>query len=296
MDFEHLKSLVAAVEEGSLSAAGRKRNLTQPAVSLQIQALEEDVHAQLLVRSRRGVRPTKAGEALLLRARDVLDILRAARNDIDEIQGVIRGTLRLGVTDAAATDVLPGAFATFHREHPQVDVHVSIHDTTGLIELLLRHDLDLAVGTLPAGEAPSGITLVPLVEEPLRLAAPAGLGECTAESLLAANPFIAYPSGSNTRRLVDEAFARAGLTVHPAMEIGRPDVMVRLVEAGVGVSVLPQGILRAGVSAGRIMCPDIIGFAARRALGLLRTTALRGDPLAEAFAAELVAVTGVCGL
>ena len=291
MALEQLESLVAAVEEGSLSAAARKRNLTQPAVSLQIKALEESLHAQLLVRSRRGVRPTKAGEALLLRERDVLDTLRAARNDIDQIQGVIRGTLRLGVTDAAATDVLPGAFTTFHREHPQVDVHVSIHDTTQLQELLLRHDLDLAVGTLP-GEGPvTGISPVPLMEEPLRLAAPSGLGETAAHALVAENPFIAYPSGSNTRRLVDDAFARAGITVRPAMEIGRPDVMVRLVEAGVGVSVLPQGILRTGLESGSVVCPDLPGFSARRALGLLRTTALRADPLAEAFAARLLAAT-----
>ena len=111
-------------------------------------------------------------------------------------------------------------------------------------------------------------------------------------AVLETQPFIAYPSGYNTRRLVDDAFRAAGIAARPAMEIGRPDVMVRLVEAGVGVSVLPRGVLRTGLEAGTVICPPLPGFRASRALGLLRPRVLRADPLAEAFARQLVSAAG----
>jgi DNA-binding transcriptional LysR family regulator len=290
MDLEQLRTLVEAAEAGSLSAAARRRHLTQPAVSLQMKALEEELGTALFHRRGRGVEPTEAGRAVLLQARLALKAVAAARAEVAEIRGLGRGSVTLGVTDAAATGLLPRIFVPFHRRHPGIEVSVVVDSTGPLVARLKDGSVDLVMGTLPV-EDPE-VAADPLRSERLLLAMPAGARGTPLKRLLAREPFIAYPRGSTTRRLVDAALVRAGLTTTPVMEIGRPSVMVGLVEAGFGVSVLPEGVSEAPFRRGSIHRADPRRFRVERRLGLLRLRARRPEPSARAFAEMLLAGRG----
>jgi len=286
MDLEQLTTLLAAVEEGSLSAAARRRHLTQPAVSLQMKALEEELGTRVLHRQGRGVTPTEAGDALVARAREILGAVHAARAEVAAVAGVERGTLRLGVTDAAATEILPLAFAAYHRRHPGIELRVDVQPTAGVVAELLAGRLDLGVGTLPEEDGlPVAVRF--LQDERLGFVLPPGSGRLPLARVLESTPFIAYPRDSTTRRLIDSELRRAGLRVRPTMEIGRPDVMIRLVEAGLGAAVLPRSVTEAPARSGSVRRPPFRRFAVVRRLGLLWPEGRTLEPAARAFAALL---------
>ncbi len=281
MDLEQLRTLVEAAEAGSLSAAARRRHLTQPAVSLQMKALEGELGTALFHRRGRGVEPTEAGRAVLLQARAALRAVETARAEVAEIRGLGRGSLTLGVTDAAATRVLPQVFIPFHRRHPGIEVSVVVDSTGPLVGRLKEGRVDLVLGTLPVDDP--DVDAEPLLIERLLLTVPIAARGTPLKRLLAREPFIAYPRESTTRRLVDAALARAGLRIAPVMEIGRPSVMVGLVEAGFGVSVLPEAVSDAPFRRGSVHRPDPRRFRVERQLGLLRLRARRPEPAARAF-------------
>lgn len=290
MDLEQLESLVAVAEEGGISAAARRRHLSQPAVSLQIKALEEELGTPLLRREVRGAVPTRAGSALLAHARRVLLTVRAARAEMEELRGLGRGHLTLGTTDAAATLIVPDAFLTFHRRHPGIEVAVDVDSTAALVAGVRSGRLDLALGTLPV-EDPE-LTCRPLVRERLGLVAPTATKRTSLAALLEREPFIAYPRESVTRRLVDRTLERAGFRVRVMMEIGRPSVMARLVQAGLGVSVLPEATSEIPFREGRLHRVGFRRFSVARELGLLVLRGRELEPAARAFAALLLEGAG----
>lgn len=287
MDLDQLETLVAVAEEGGITAAARRRNLSQPAVSLQMKSLEEELGLDLLTRRGRGVMLTQAGETLLGHARRALMVIRTARAEVAEILGVERGSLRLGTTDAAGTGILPAAFLRFHQQYPGIEVAVEVESTGTLLEGLHRGRLDLALGTLPV-EDPAIISRV-LQSESLGLVAPGDVRAIPLARLLAEQPFIAYPRGSITRDLVDRALDRAGLRARPVMEIGRPAVMARLVEAGLGVSVLPESTTVGRKGIHRV---SLRRFAVSRDLGLLQLAQRDLEPAARAFIQVVEATSG----
>jgi DNA-binding transcriptional LysR family regulator len=219
---------------------------------------------------------------LLGHARRVHGQMRLARAEVAEIRGLVRGSVRLGATDAAATEILPQAFVSFHRRHPGIEVAVEVAGTGELVEGLRGGVLDLVLGTLPVrGDDLSSRSLV---TERLGLVLPGSAGRKPLDSVLREEPFIAYPRGSTTRRLVDEALERSGWSVRVMMEIGRPRVMARLVEAGLGVSVLPQGVHEDAVRRGLVKRVGFRRFQVRRELGLVRPRNRELEPAARALA------------
>ena len=286
VDLAQFATLVAIVEEGTLSAAARRRHLTQPAVSLQLKALETELGARLLHRDGKRATLTRAGEAVVRQARAALAAARAARAEVEEIRGLVRGSLLLGVTDAAATEILPAAFVAFHRIYPGIEVAVEVHGTGPLLERLRDGRVDLALGTLPV-EDPD-VTATPLLTERLGIVAPAAARGTAARKLLEREPFIAYPRRSVTRSLVDAALAKVGLSVRPVMEIGQPAVSVRLVEAGLGVSVLPEAVFRSALDRGTVVRVAPARFRVVRRLGMLRSNRREPEPAARALAKVLL--------
>lgn len=281
MDLAQLRTFLAVAETGGISAAARARNLSQPAVSLQIKALEEDLGVVLLHRGKRGVALTGAGEALMGHARRALDAVRAARAAVAELGGLRRGALSLGATDAAATRIFPAVFAAYHRRYPGIEVSVDVSATTPLLEGLRAGLFDLVLGTLPVEGA--GIRTRAVWTETLGLVVPPALRSRSLPRLLREEPFIAYPRESITRALVDAALIRAGFPVRPVMEIGRPGVMVRLVEAGLGVSVLPESVYAPLVAAGTLVRRGGRKLAVPRSLGLVELREREPEPAARAF-------------
>jgi len=286
MELEHLKTLVAIAEEGSLSAAARRRHLSQPAVSMQMKALEDALGTRLMHRGTRGVNLTTAGDAFLVHARRALQTLDAGRAEVAEVEGLSRGTLRLGATDAA-TEIFSAAFLRLHGRHPGIEVSVEIDATAALIRSLRQARLDLVLGTLPVNEP--DVVEEELVEERLGLVAPRAARITSLPDLLTREPFIAYPRGSTTRNLIERAMARQGLIPRPVMEIGRPAIMAQLVASGLGVSVLPESVVRPLVREKHIQMASYRRLQVNRSLGLLTLKRQHLDPAARAMRDILLA-------
>ena len=142
--FRQLATFHAVARLGSVSAAADEMHLTQPAVSLQIAALEESARAPLLQRTGRGIRLTEAGQMLDGYARRILELWREAGEEMATLQGVFSGTLRVGAITTAEY-LLPPMLVTFANEHPGVKVNLQVGNRDEIVDMLGSQEIDPAV-------------------------------------------------------------------------------------------------------------------------------------------------------
>jgi DNA-binding transcriptional LysR family regulator len=173
IDVRLLRTLVEVARRGSFSAAAEAMAFTQPSISRQIAALEAEVGAQLLERDARRVRLTQAGELLVEHAKAVLLRLDAAQAQVDALDGLEGGRLRLSAFSSANTWLVPDALAHFADLHPKVDLSVAQGAGHGDFAKLREGEVDLALVTSWDLEDPhEGIETVKLLEDELYLALP----------------------------------------------------------------------------------------------------------------------------
>lgn len=248
VEVRQLAMFVAVAEEGSFTAAARRRGVVQSAASTAIRTLEAELEQPLFERTTRGVALTDAGIALLPEARRALAAFDAARDAVDAVRGGLRGTVRLGVMHALALRPMriPDLLAQFRTDHPQVELRL-LHGPTSTEKANHVRDgrLDLAlVGLAPP--APPGVVFAPLKSEPMQLAChrdhPLARHDAIALGDLCKETFVDGPPGSGSRRTTDAAFAAAGLERSVAYEINDTSGMVDLVSAGLATAILPSGV------------------------------------------------------
>src|SRR5579875_126563 len=174
MDLRRLESFVAVAEESSFTRAAARLHVVQSGVSAAVKTLERDLGAPLLDRTSKRVRLTDAGAALLPRARATLAAAQDAADAVDEVRGGLRGSVRIGTMTAVGLVDLPALLGRFHREHPDVSLHLSVapSGSRGLVAALTEGTLDLAFVSLP-GPPPAQLTLRDLGASPLDLLVPA---------------------------------------------------------------------------------------------------------------------------
>lgn len=251
-----LHSFVAAVDTGSLSAAARTLQITQPAASQQVKELERALATRLLQRGAGQVRPTAAGEAVLAQARRIQaavdDLLAAAA----AFQGGDVGRLRLGTGATACIYFLPPLLARMKQCMPGLDIVIATGNTPDIVDRVLAGGLDLALVTL-AGRLDRALEARRMMTEPLVAYAPAGMlppGGFVRPAQLAAVPLILYERGGATRGVVDGWFRRAGLAPQPIMELGSIEAIKVLAESGLGATILPRSAV-AAPAAGMAVLP-----------------------------------------
>src|SRR4030095_7044804 len=152
MEIRQLRYFASTVRLGSVGAAAAEHFVTQPAVSLQLKKLEEELGQKLLVRRGRHVVPTEAGRLLADRAEEVMRVLAALEADVSGMKELVSGTLRGGHTDAASVYVLPDVYRAFHKKHPGVRLEVTVAETARLVEALRARRIEIAIATLPVSE------------------------------------------------------------------------------------------------------------------------------------------------
>lgn len=245
-----LAALVAVADTGSVSAAARTRGLTQPTLSRQIQELERAVGARLIERSSTGASLTPAGEALAQGAREVLAQLAGLAGRARAAGDEVGGEVRLGCIDSIGIYVLPAVLPPFVQANPRVRVRVVCQSSPQLMDMLLTGELDVAVGTT---EHP-GLRCERLYQNPLVLVHPHEMPDAEIPSTLAQlaqRPVITFASGLTVRRLLEQAFERAGLGFRPVMELANVEVIKAMVRSGLGLGVIPDGCLPHGELAAR---------------------------------------------
>ncbi|MBD0325685.1 MAG: LysR family transcriptional regulator, partial [Pyrinomonadaceae bacterium] len=262
MEIRQLKAFIAIAETGTFTAGAARVHVTQAAISMQLKQLELEIGAPLFIRAPRRVILTEAGEALLERARAILREHDAALAEIAELAGAEHGRLRIGSASAmVAADPLPRILKELRARHPRADVSISSGTSESLVRQILAGELDVAFVSLPV-ETRGIVTEVLSRDELVAIASPRhklAKQRVVTAAALAKEKLILGEKGGNTRRLIDEFFAEAG--VHPTimMELSRLAAIKRMVEAEMGVGIVPSQSTREEVAEGRLITWSIEG-------------------------------------
>ncbi|MFG2006331.1 LysR family transcriptional regulator [Spirillospora sp. NPDC048911] len=243
MELRQLEYLVAVTEEASFTRAAARLHVAQPGVSAQIRQLERELGQPLLDRSGRTVRPTEAGTAVLPYARAALAAVAGARLVVDELTGLVRGHVTVGVIEWMKILDLPGLLADFHRDHPQVEITLSEARAADMIDALRTGRLDLgfiAMGAEPPEGLETQIILEQVVVAAVALDDPLARRDTVPLTALRDRPLICLPRGTGLRAILDDACAAAGFAPNIAFEIGDPPMLAQLAARGLGVAVLPK--------------------------------------------------------
>ena len=247
MELHQLEYFVAVAEEASFTRAASRVHVAQPGVSAQVRRLESELGQQLLDRSGRSVRLTEVGSAVLPFARAALDAVANARLTVDDLAGLVRGQVTVGMVSGCALPVLAELLAGFHDRHPGVAIALVEDNSDRLVERLRDGRLDLAlIGW--AEQTPADIDSVVLVDEELvAVAAPghplagAGAGAITIRQLRDL-PLVSLPRGTGVRAALDAACAAAGFTPRIVFEASALPMVVELAGRGLGLAVVPASI------------------------------------------------------
>ena len=262
MDLRQLRYFVTVAEELHFGRAARRLAMTQPPLSQQIQALEEEIGVQLFVRTRRSVMLTPAGQQWLPEVRRVLADAGALPGLAQRLARGEVGSLALAFVSTADYGILPDLLRHFRAQHP--DVQLQLREATSDVQLEA-----LAEGTIDAGLVirpqlpvmPHGLSYLPLVREPLVLAVPDGWRPAGGTSVpqavalrdAAREPLVIFPRRSAPAfyDIITGYYARDGLTPVIAQEAIQMQTIVSLVSAGMGVALVPaslRNLRRTGVS------------------------------------------------
>jgi DNA-binding transcriptional LysR family regulator len=244
MELRQLEYLVAVAEEANFTRAADRVHISQSGISAQIRQLEHDLGALLIDRSSRAARLTGAGAAALPHARAALAAAAALRQSVDEVKGLIRGRLIVGMVTACTVRGLFDALARFHGAHPGVTITLVEDDSASLVERVRSGTADLAlIGA--AGSTPEDLEALQVVSEGLAAAVPPGhpLGsgnELLTLADLAGYPVVCLPAGTGIRAVLDQACAAQGLRLDIALEASAPGTVADLAVRGLGVAVLSE--------------------------------------------------------
>lgn len=266
MNLEQLRSFTTVAETGHFTRAAEQLHLAQPSLSRQISALEQDLGQELFHRARGHISPTPAGETLLPLARRMLADADAVRREMDELAGLRQGRVRLGATPTLCVSLVAEAVTAFHAAHPGIDLHLSERGSRALIDELANGAIDLALITVsdvrPALQA--SLTQTPLLTEELVVISSAEAPPVTPHDTitlpqLAELPQITFHESYDLRAATEAAFRAARETPNIVLEGAEMDAVLRLVERGLGVAIVPAMVLidRPGLRTARLARPRL---------------------------------------
>ena len=286
MQLHQLRYMVCVAEERRFTRAAARLHVAQPSVSSAVGALEQELGAPLFHRARNEVILTGAGEAFLPWARQVLADCEAGAAAVRDLLGLQRGRLSLGATPSLTTNLLPPVLATFHSEHPAVELAVHEAGSQDLVRRLEEGEIDLAVVILPV-DRPWVETTALMVEE-LVLAVSAThplAGRRTIRVAdLEAVPLVMFKGGYDLREATIDACRRAGFAPTLAMTGLEMDGALALARAGVAGAVVPESVVPPG---GPLRAVRFRGGTLRRTIGLASRRDRPLSPAAQAFVAAL---------
>lgn len=286
MEIRQLRAFVAIAESGTFTAGALRVHITQAAISMQIRQLETEVGARVFVRAPRNVILTEAGEHLLQRARLILREHDSALEEIAALAGAERGRLRIGSASAMVlTDQLPKILKEIRKQHPGAEISVMSGTSEALVEQILGGELDIAFVSLPVDvrgiqtERLSEDQLVAIASPRHKLAKQRTISAYT----LAGERLILGERGGNTRRLIDQFFAQAGVSLHVSMELSRQQAIRRMVEEDMGVGIVPLQSVKDEVEKGKIVRWWIEGAQINWELGLAQLSGGYESPIMQKF-------------
>ncbi|HEY1332006.1 MAG TPA: LysR family transcriptional regulator [Actinomycetota bacterium] len=266
MNLDHLRVLVAVLENGTFTAAAARLKLSQPAVSQHMAALEREAGIPLFERAGRRRVPTEAAHMLAERGRAALAALEEADQTAEELRGLRRGRLLVGASPTPGAYLVPGLLGSFTEQHPDVQVRIEIAGASEIDARLLAREVDLAI--VGEHDRPEGVEATRLATDDLipiwsRSANVSGKRRISLEQFLD-EPFIAPPPRSGTRQAIDRWLGERSIRLRPAMELESAEAIKRAVASGLGVAIVSENASRLEVQQKLLQTGRVAGFPIRR--------------------------------
>jgi DNA-binding transcriptional LysR family regulator len=248
MELRQLEYFVAVAEEANFTRAAERVHISQSGVSAQVRQLERELGQTLLDRSGRSVRLTEVGEAVLPFARAALDAADGARLTVDQLAGLVRGQVQVGMVNGCALPVVAELLAEFHGLYPGVGIALTEDSSDRLLELLHAGRLDVAlIGA--AGAATAGAQVAIVTDESIVAAVGPDHPLTTRTTIpidaLRDQPLVSLPPGTGVRAALDAACAKAGFEPRIAFEASALPMVAQLGGMGLGVAILPTSLVDA---------------------------------------------------
>lgn len=287
MTLVQLTNFIRIAELRSLSKAAAIIRVAQPALSRQIRGLEEELGTVLLVRHAWGVTLTAAGEVLLAHARRMVSESEAARDAVLEVAAVPAGRVALGVPSSLATTLIPPLSLSLAARYPNLQVHFVDGFSAVLHKRALAEELDLAI--LYEDRVIGPLATTPLLTEALVLVAPADaeIDARSAAAMLAGRRLILPAAPNRLRLIVDEVIGLAAGAATPILEVDSLPAILRIVQTGGGVTVLPYSSVASAVRAGEVRTWEFMAPSPVRTLLLVRRLDRRSTVGIDAVESEI---------
>lgn len=255
LNFHQLHIFHTVAERGSFSAAAQSLHMTQPAVTMQVQSLEDYFGTKLLQRSTKRIELTEAGRALMPYAQRSIDIIRDTDQAMSTFTKQLKGRLQLGSSLTIGEYILPRLLGPFGQEYPQISISMKVMNTAQIMEEILNHQLNFGLIEAPVNHPDMHMEAV--MSDELMLVVPKDhpLAACDAVTLeeVIEYPFILREQGSGTRLVMEEQLRKKDIdpsTLKIVMELGSTGAVKSAVEAGLGIAFLSASSVKHEVTLG----------------------------------------------
>ena len=270
MDFDQLNTFLEVARLSSFSKAAETCFRTQPAISSQIRALEEEVGAKLFDRSGGKVSLTQPGKTFQKYAEQQMEARKQMIAALAEMEKVPRGELVVGANEGTCLHILPEVFAEFKKQYPGVAVSIRRSERAKVLENIIDNSVDFGVISIPVRD--NRLTVVTIHGDELVLIAAAGhpLARMKSASIAEAAKFpLLLPKVGRTRDALEELFHERGLKPNISMELDSSELLKRFVAADVGVGFIARSNVVEDVKAGVLAAVAIKDAQIRRDLALV---------------------------
>lgn len=292
LSLHQLQIFVAVADRQSFTRAAEHLLLTQPAVSMQIKALERVVGIPLFDHVGKHTQLTEAGQELYARATRILELTAETADTMLALRGTWRRRLRVIATTTVGIYVVPTLLGQFQKRHPEVEIQLEVANWELTCERLLDREADVGI----AGPHPQPfLKMEPFMEDELVVIAGPAHPLVTRTRIpmeeLAREPMLVREPGSGTRAAVEALFAERNLPLHRAMELSRNGAIKQIVVAGLGIGVVSRAAISLELAMGILCVLDVEGFPLLRAWHIITQTDVPLPPAAANFCAEIASST-----
>jgi LysR family transcriptional regulator, low CO2-responsive transcriptional regulator len=287
-----LRIFEAVARHHSISRAAAELHLTQPAVSMQVKQLEEQIGVPLLEQVGRKLFLTEAGQELRGHAMGVAERVDTMNAAMEQFRGLERGLLRLAVV-STANYFVPGLIARFSRQHPGVRVALQVANRDEVLATLADNGTDLAITGRPPDNA--DVVAQAFMDNPLVVIAapehPLARGKSVPLARLAEETLVVREPGSGTRAAIERHLASQGLAPRTGCEIHTNEALKQAVRAGLGIGIVSAQTIELELQTGCLVVLPVEGFPILRRWYVLHRSAKRLSAAAFTFREMLLAQT-----
>ncbi len=294
MNLHQLRIFLTIARCGSFTRAAEELHLSQPALSLHIKELEDELGLVLLDRLGKRVQITWAGDLLEEYAHRIFALMREAEEAMNELKGLRRGRLVIGASTTPGTYLLPRVLGEFRRRFPGIELSLEIANTNQIEGQVLRNELDLGVVGGVVTEKGRLVIESYVLDELVLIVSPSHpfvkKGKVTLEALKD-EPFIIREEGSASRKVMEKGLKEKGIEIKRPLELGNTEAIKRAVAEGLGISFVSRHTITHELKAGLLCKIKVDGLTLKRQLNVIYHKDKRLPHVARAFLDLLHAMT-----